>query len=182
MRKLILVMWAVAAVGAMSTARAGEYEYIFVSDPATPSNPNDGSPISDWGGALFLDSGSSAGGSLGDINLSESYINTSYGDFSLADPSIAANGGLTLNAPFTWNSAGITSMDIRGLVDFAATGGIEYPFRITDSEIHIETPDPTDLGSWVAAPDATSTGWLLGMVGAGLASIQRFGRKPVRRG
>jgi hypothetical protein len=177
MRRLTLTIATVLALGASNSVRAGEFEYLFVSAPASPTNPNDGSPIGDWGGALFLDSSSSAGGALGDINLSESYVDTSYGDFYLDDPSIAANGGLSLNAPFIWDSTGIVSMDIRGLVDFAATGGIEYAFRITDSEIHIENPDPTDLGAWVAVPDGGSSGCMLGLASAGLAGWQSLRRQ-----
>ena len=178
MRKPVILAAAVLAMAGATTVRASnpEYEYRFVSDPAVPQhlegqhlvpgNPTDGSPISDWGGELFLDSPTSLGGSLSDIDLSRSWFQTSDGTFNLDDPTIT----MTLNGLFTWDTLAITSMNITGNVQGSA-------FTLDDSFIFIQPPDPQDNGQWLAAaPDAGSTAWLVGLAGAGLAGFARFNR------
>ena len=187
MKKFVLASCAVLALASAISVRAvtpvgPEYGYVFVSDPfvprnepATDGNPTDGSPITDWGGTLFLKSPSSAGGGVNDIDLNNSTVDTSLGDFSLGDPTMQ---DLTVSS-LAWDSSGINAMTISGIVDLS---GGESSFTIEAHSIFIQGPDPTDTGNWVAAPDSASTALLIGLAAAGLCGFQYFSRnRPLAR-
>jgi hypothetical protein len=178
MRKFLFAISAVMALaGAISVHARGEYKYIFV-----PLSTSDGSPTSDWGGALFLDAPMSAGGSVSDINQSESVLKTIYGSFDLASSSDVGIGtkiigGFRVPVPFTWNASTITSMDITGFGPLKDAEGSVYGWQITQSSIEIGLTDPTAFGSWVASvPDTASTALLIGLAAAGLVGFGHFSR------
>jgi hypothetical protein len=169
---------ALTAVCSAATIAKTEYPYMF-----TPSSPSDG-----WGGELFLDSSSSpsgyipsalpsgvsplvyflGGGSLYDINQSESWLQTPYGFFNLDQTTDLSLNGV----PFTWNPSRITSIDLTGEVTL---GGTLYSWSVT--------PDPITIGgltspagSWNAIPDFASTALLMGLAAAGLFGTEYSSR------
>jgi len=136
MKKLVFVICAVMALTRVSSA---SFEYEFV-----PSSTDDGSPLSEWGGALFLDAPMSSGGSTLDIDMSDSFLKTDLGTFTLSQGS-PGNRGL-----FTWTPATITSMDFAGFSPSASY------WDITETSSMIIIPDPTAQGVWVAVPEPTT--------------------------
>ncbi len=138
MKKLVFVICAVMALTRVSSA---SFEYEFV-----PSSTDDGSPLSEWGGALFLDAPMSSGGSTHDIDMSDSFLKTDYGTFFLSQSLF----GVAMLGPFTWNSATITSMDFAGFSPSASY------WDITETSSMIIIPDPTAQGVWVAVPEPTT--------------------------
>lgn len=145
-----------------------ETEYVFVETGGTAG----------FSGALFLDSSSSTGGSLSDINMSQSYIDTPDFDFTLNQ---AMN--LVSTPTFAWNSSAITSMDITGeFIDGLDTES----FTLTPTEIsevtvvNMNPLDPMGAGNWTnsvnitAVPDTASTALMFGIVGACFAPVRRY--------
>jgi hypothetical protein len=180
MKKFIFVICAMAGLTSAISVRARlpEHQYVF-----EPSSTASGYPLSDWGGSLFLDFSSSppGGGSLSDINMSDSFLRTPYGSFYLDQSMDVAIGSVSsVPVPFTWTPTIITSMDITGYVPLNEgdnIGVIYYTWQITDSYIQIEQPDPMALGPWVAGvPDSTSTAILIGLAAAGLCAFGNFSR------
>ena len=185
MKKFVFASCVVLALASAISVRAvtpvePEYGYVFVSDPAssvTPLNPSDypNSTPTQWGGELFLYSSSSVSGSLLDIDLSRSWVETEYGSFYLNDPSIGSS--MSLSGSFTWTASEITSMDITGVVTLDSFG---YDWYIADSYVaaNIEDPLPgnSDTGQWVAAPDSAATALLIALAAAGLCGFEYFSR------
>jgi hypothetical protein len=177
MKMLAFATCALLALAGSVSARATtpEYTYVFVPSP----------PSSDWGGELFLDSAFSplGGGSLSDINMSESWLRTPFGSFYLDDSTDVIN---RLHGPpgFTWNATAITSMDITGAVSLyeaSLLGDRPYEWNITDSSASIQQLDPYNIfsaGQWVAAvPDSASTAFLLGLAAAALCGCELLSRR-----
>ena len=170
-----------ALAGAVSVCTASEYKYVFV-----PSSTTDGTPLADWGGALFLDAPMSSGGSLTDIDQSDSFLKTEYGSFYLdqsSDVAIHSVGNPKVAVPFTWTASTvitpgtITSMDITGFGPLKDKQGSVYGWEITQDSLEIGLTDPTANGMWVAAvPDFASTAFLIGLAGAGLCGFGYFSR------
>jgi hypothetical protein len=170
MKKFLIAICAVMSLGGAVSVHASpnEYKYIFVPTSSDTSFY----PLSDWGGALFLDAPMSLGGSLLDIG-SNSVVKTPYGTFKLDDSSDEAIGTVTVDnakvpVPFTWDSTTITSMKITGLGPLNVHGS-EDSWEITQSSIEISLPDPMANGYWIASvPDSGSTVVLIGLAAAGL--------------
>ncbi|HEX4122734.1 MAG TPA: hypothetical protein VH619_19130 [Verrucomicrobiae bacterium] len=149
-------------------------EYVFV--PAAGSTPG-------FGGALFLDNNSSDGGSLSDINLSESFLDTPNFDFNLSQVSDLSLNGVT----FSWNNATITSMDMTG--EFFGPGASEL-FTNTPTEISELTTsfaDPGGNGMWVNAnsltssvPDTGSTALMFSIAGVCVPAVRRYFKRNRR--
>jgi hypothetical protein len=166
MKKLLLVIYALMALAGAISVHAQEYKYIFV-----PASTDLGS-LSDWGGALFLNAPMSAGGSVGDINESDSYLKTPYGTFDL----VGTGAAIKHSVPFTWSTSTILTMDIAGSVSLAS----DDQWEITQTSVGITLPDPETpeaIGTWVASvPDSGSTAVLIGMTACGLCGFSYFSR------
>jgi hypothetical protein len=183
MKRFVFAICAVLALAGAMSVRASipeydpEYQYVF-----EPSS-SDGFPLSEWGGSLFLDSSSSpsGGGSLSDIDMSDSFLRTPYGSFYLDESvSVTIRDILGVPVPFNWNPTTITSMGITGSVQLnegGTIGVVDYAWQITDSYIQIQQPDPLANGKWVAGvPDSVSTAFLIGLAAAGLGAFGHFSR------
>jgi hypothetical protein len=183
MKRIVLAMCSALVLAGAVSVRASLPEYQYVFEPSS----SDGFPLSDWGGSLFLDSSSSpsGGGSLSDINMTASFLQTPYGSYHLNQTEdVAIRSILGLPVPFTWSPATITSMDITGFVQLNEGGSIgivDYAWAITASAIQIQQPDPFANGVWVAnlpagVPDSASTALLAGLAAAGLCAFDHFSR------
>jgi hypothetical protein len=179
MKRFVFAICAVVALAGAFSARArnSEFQYVFESSSSA------GFPLSDWGGSLFLDSSSSPsdGGSLSDINMTESFLRTPYGTFYLDESMNVAIGDISrVPVPFSWSPTTITSMDITGFVQLNEGGNIgviDYSWQITASYIEIQQPDPLANGQWVASvPDSASTAILISLAAAGLRVFANFSR------
>ena len=121
-----------------------------------------------YSGTIVLDSPSSTGGSVSDI---VSWVQSTPLFLNVADLSLVGS-----DAPFTWNSSEITSMDIFTTNFFfgpnleAAAGVGGNVLAINDLILQEDT-----TGSW-KAPDRGSTLGLLGMAVGGLSLFARFRR------
>jgi hypothetical protein len=184
MKKLVFAICAAMALaGATSAYALTEYRYNFL-----PAATDDGSPTSDWGGSLFLYAPMSLGGSVTDIDKSDSFLQTSLvPSFFLSQSSGVAirsvGSPIKVPVPFTWNSATITSMDIIGFQSLTV-GGPPYDWEITPTSISISPPDPPTVpmatGLWVAdgtitvpgVPDTAST---IILAGFGIIGLWGFG-------
>jgi hypothetical protein len=166
MKKLVFAICAVMALAGATSVHAQEYKYIFV-----PASTDLGS-LSQWGGALFLDAPLSAGGSIGDIDESDSFLKTPFGTFDLTGTGAAIQGAV----PFTWSPSTITTMDIAGSVDLAT----DDQWQITQTSVGITLPDPQTpeaTGVWVASvPDSGSTAVLIGLAAFGLCGFGYISR------
>lgn len=175
MKKLLLSSCLLIALSCALSVHAVEYKYIFV-----PSSTSDGTPLNEWGGALFLDAPMSAGGSLADIDQSDSVLKTPYGSYTLASSSDVAIGteivgNSRVPVPFTWNASTITSMDVTGFGPLTDKEGSVYQWQITQTTVEIGLNDPTANGVWIASvPDAFSTAMLGGLAVAGLWAFGCF--------
>lgn len=173
------------ALAGVTSAYADTIEYRYNFQPAAT---DDGTPVSDWGGSLFLYEPMSLGGSVTDIDQSDSFLQTSLvPSFFLKQSSGVAirsvGSPIRVPVPFTWNSATITSMDIVGF-ESLTVGAPPYNWEITPTSISISPPDPpvipTATGVWVAdgtitvptVPDTASTIFLAGF---GIIGLWGFG-------
>lgn len=152
---------------AFTGVSSAEYKYVFV-----PASDDDNSPLTDWGGALFLDAPMSTDGSLSDV-LPGSFLKTEYGSFNLSDGT-----DVTSTGAFTWTPAIITSMNIGGLGPLNVDGSLDQ-WTITSTTVGISIPDPMATGVWVASsgtgvPDSVPTAMLIGLTSLGLWGFGNF--------
>jgi hypothetical protein len=166
MKKLVFAICAAMTLAGATSIHAQEFKYIFV-----PSSTDLGS-LNQWGGALFLDAPMSVGGSISDIDESDSFLKTPFGTFDLTGTGAAIKGAV----PFTWSASIITSMNIAGSVDLAT----DDQWQITQTSVGITLPDPQTpeaTGVWVASvPDSGSTAVLIGLAACGLCGFNYFSR------
>jgi hypothetical protein len=152
---------------AVTASVQGQYDYKFM--PTSTDYP----PLGDWGGILDLDASSSSGGSLSDINETDSYLKTPFGTFALSQSTDIISHG-----PLTWNSAAIENMDITGIVTLGKVTG--YDWTITADSLTIQAPDPLSpqaSGPWFrTVSDSTSTALLIGLAVSGLCAFEYLGR------
>jgi hypothetical protein len=190
MKKFGFVICAVMALAGAISVRAitPEYKYVFVPS-AIQNTTTDPFLNSEWGGTLNLDAPMNlTGGSISDIDLGASSLQTPFGSFSLSyssppnsPPVIQSVGGVPV--PFTWTTSLITSMNITGAGPLNVSGSL-YSWQITQSSIEIGLNDPTVVGAWVASgtsgvpgvPDSTSTALLIGLAAAAMCGFGSFNR------
>ncbi len=154
-----------------------EYIYQFTSDTS-----GDG-----FGAELYFLEPQNASGSVSDIDLNNSYIDTPNGNFSLAGgievPFLIDVGPISQNGTLSWNSSGITSMDLSGettalFFGVYPDGGLDWeitPTNISETpfsdEPSIIEADPSANGSWTYVGSTVPDGFNTGLIFAGVASI-----------